>query len=32
MTYNGRPAPAQVLLEADGSLVLGSKRRIVPFR
>ncbi len=27
MTYNGRPVPAQVLLEADGSLTLGRRRR-----
>ena len=32
MTYNGRPAPAQVLLEADGSLTLGRRRGAIPFR
>jgi hypothetical protein len=26
MTYNGRPAAPQVLLEADGRLVLGRRR------
>jgi diaminopimelate decarboxylase len=32
MTYNGRPAPAQVLLEPDGVLVLGRRRTPVRFR
>ncbi len=27
MTYNGRPLPPQVLLEADGTLTLGRRRR-----
>ncbi len=30
MTYNGRPAAAQVMLEADGRLVLGRRRGRVP--
>ena len=31
MAYNGRPVPAQVLLEVDGSLTLGRRRRAVPY-
>ncbi len=31
MAYNGRPVPAQVLLEADGSLTLGRRRRSIPY-
>lgn len=30
MTYNGRPAAPQVLLEADGRLVLGRRRGRIP--
>ncbi len=30
MTYNGRPSPPQVLLEHDGSLTLGRRRRQAP--
>jgi diaminopimelate decarboxylase len=32
MTYNGRPAVPQVLLEADGSLTLGRRRGRAPTR
>ena len=32
MTYNGRPLPAQVLVETDGGLVLGRRRTTVSFR
>jgi diaminopimelate decarboxylase len=32
MTYNGRPGPSQVLLEADGTLRLGRRRTTSPFR
>ena len=31
MAYNGRPVPAQALLEVDGSLTLGRRRRAVPY-
>ena len=32
MTYNGRPAPAQVLLEADGTLTVGRRRGTIRLR
>lgn len=32
MTYNGRPAAPQVLLESDGSLTLGRRRATLRFR
>ncbi len=32
MTYNGRPAPAQVLLEADGTLTVGRRRGAIRVR
>jgi diaminopimelate decarboxylase len=32
MTYNGRPVPAQVLLEADGSLTMGRRRRSIRYQ
>jgi diaminopimelate decarboxylase len=31
MAYNGRPVPAQALLEPDGSLTLGRRRRSLPY-
>ena len=32
MAYNGRPAPAQVLLEADGTLTVGRRRGTIRLR
>ena len=32
MTYNGRPAAPQVLLEPDGTLTLGRRRGTSRFR